>query len=178
MAMLRDPGVGPQEALLLLTPGVVQNAGYRLVHVKAKTRIQEDGRPVEAEFVEATLDSEAFARLEVVWRSMTGGARWQRRNEVLRVNPAVVAVRPPTLFRFDYWGNHSFSQGVTSSPEPGSCSADLVAVTDTLIQMTSEDRERERGPLREVLLRRLAALAKRMQGTDPDPCSDGACHSR
>jgi len=176
MAAFIDPGDKPQEALLVLE----SNGGdqFLLVHAKGKTRILENGQVVPVEFHEGNLDREVFMRLERAWRSMTASARWQRRDEVLSSDPGVATLHPPTKIQFDYWGNHSFSQGTTISSRYGSCTAELVSAVQVLILLVHERDSGKRQMLRDDILRRVERLSARTQRVDPDPCDDGACHSR
>jgi hypothetical protein len=178
MAMFSDSGVRPQEALLVLASSGDANLEYRILHVKAKDRIMQDGRIVPAEFVEASLDPEVFGLLEPVWRTMTAAARWPRRDEVLSIDPGRAALDPPAAFRFDYWGNHSFSQGTATSPRPGGCSAEFISIVGMLTRFADEQDSKKRGMLRGEMLRRIRAFSLRTESIDPDPCADGACHSR
>jgi len=177
MAMVNDTVPEPQEALYILAPPPRPTpiGQYRIVHARARSRVNQGGSAVEADFSEAFLDRDAVAALERVWTGMTATARWRTRDEIL---PTKVAVHGPSpQFAFDYWGSHVFSQGMTSSREDGSCSAALVSIGELLFRFADEPDEQERRALRGKLLGEIGKLSERLRVAGDGLCGGSPCRA-
>ena len=177
MAMVNDTIPQPQEALYILAPPPRPTpvGQYRVVHARARSRVNQGESAVNADFSEAFLDLDAVAALERVWTGMTAAARWRRSDEIL---PTKVAVHGPSRqFTFDYWGNHVFSQGMTTSSEDGSCSAALVSIGKVLVRFADAPNEQERRALRGKIMGEIQKLSERLGLANDDLCGGSPCRT-
>jgi hypothetical protein len=178
LVMMKDKIPVPEEAVYVLAPAPspVPSTHFRVVHVRAKQRIPDD-RSVEAELSEAFLDKLAVLALERVWSKMTGTARWQSREEVIRLDPAQYLANPVPEFNFEYWGPHVFSQGETLLLDPTTCSAALASIGELLMRFADEPDASRRAALREELMRHIEQLARRLRIQHSNVCDRSPCLS-
>jgi hypothetical protein len=175
MVMVDDTVPEPQEAVYILAPAPSPTpvTQYRVVHVRARSRVAETA--VEADFSNAFLDRDAVAALERVWTGMTAAARWRTRDEVL---PAKLAIHgSSSQFIFDYWGNHVFSQGMTFAPEDGSCSAILVSIGELLGRFADQPDEQARRAIRGQIMGEIGKLSDRLAIGNDGLCGGSPCRT-
>jgi hypothetical protein len=153
-----DPG-RPQEAVYILrTPPRPEPPEYRVVHVKARESITFRVEPAASDATEAPLDAELAQALERSWGTMALGARWPDREGALDR-----AKWGGILYTFDSIGDNGYGQGNTISPDPGTCSAALVELSELLMLFADTPDEKKREEIRAELLRRSRALAERLE---------------
>ena len=175
MVMVNDTDPEPQEAVYILAPppSPTPVAQYRVVHVRARSRVAETA--VEADFSNAFLDRDTVAALERVWTGMTAAARWRTRDEVL---PAKVAIHGSSShFTFEYWGNHVFSQGMTFARNKGTCSAALVSIGELLGRFADQPNEQARHALQEQIMAEIGKLSENLAITNEGLCGGSPCRT-
>jgi hypothetical protein len=177
MVMLKDAVPEAQEAVYVLAPRRGAHGDYRVVHARARGRVPQGGPAAGAEYFEAVIDREAVLQVERVWTAMTGSARWRIRDEILPLKPTHAMHAFPTEFIFDYWGNHVFSQGISSAPDAEGCVAVLVAVGHDLMRLADEVDQRNRSNVRHQMLRRVGILSERLGLSAASDCAGSPCRA-
>jgi hypothetical protein len=164
LVLLKNDPRAPQEAVYMIRSRRQQmTPTYRVVHVRAKARIEAKATGVETEISEGTLDAELAHSLELVWGSMTLRARWPDRKESLaRMGKVAGLLWRGGRYTFDYSLGNVRGQGETVSPERGTCAASLVGLGELLMQFTAASDPQRRRAIRDQLLKQSDALAERV----------------
>lgn len=165
LALLKNDPRAPQEAVYLLRSRSRQmRPTYRVVHVRAKSRIEEKATGVDTEMSEGVIDAEVAQSLDFAWGSMALRARWPDRKESLaRMGKVAGLLWRGGRYTFDYSVGNVRGQGETVSPEPGTCAASLVSVWELLMRFADASEPQQRRAFRDQVLQQSRALAERVK---------------
>lgn len=164
LVLLKDDPRVPQEAVYVLRSRRQQEAPARVVHVRAKARIEDKSTDVEIATSEGMIDIEVAQSLDLSWGQMTLDARWPERTESLAHMGKVAGLLwRGARYTFDYSPGSLRGQGETVSPAPGTCAASLVSLGELLINFADASDPNRQRALRDELLNQSNALAARVK---------------